>query len=88
MKVPLASAMLAFVLFAVPLAGEAQQAGKVWRIGVLSFTRFPGDASRHSGKGFEISGTSKAATLSSSTGTPMGRTSCFRRSPLNSYDRK
>jgi len=30
-------------VFAAPLGAEAQQAGKVWRIGVLSFTRFPGE---------------------------------------------
>jgi ABC-type uncharacterized transport system substrate-binding protein len=29
------TAFVALLLFAVPLAGEAQQAGKVWRIGVL-----------------------------------------------------
>jgi hypothetical protein len=26
-----------------PLAADAQQTGTAWRIGVLSFTRFPGD---------------------------------------------
>jgi putative ABC transport system substrate-binding protein len=29
-----------------PLAAEGQQAGKVWRVGVLSFTNFPGEESR------------------------------------------
>jgi putative tryptophan/tyrosine transport system substrate-binding protein len=32
--------------FAAPLAVEAQQPGKVWRIGVLSFTSFPGEEGR------------------------------------------
>src|SRR3989442_13464934 len=33
--------ILAVSLFAVPLAAEGQQAGKVWRIGVLSTVRTP-----------------------------------------------
>src|SRR5687767_4727779 len=32
-----------FAVLAAPLGSEARQAGKVWRIGVLSFTRFPGE---------------------------------------------
>ena len=33
-------------LLATPLAAEAQPAGTAWRIGVLSFTRFPGEENR------------------------------------------
>jgi putative ABC transport system substrate-binding protein len=33
-------------LLAAPLAAEAQSGGKIWRIGVLSFTSFPGEENR------------------------------------------
>jgi len=41
---------------ATPLAGEAQQAGKIWRIGVLTIL-YPPDAARASVAAFEQAAT-------------------------------
>jgi putative ABC transport system substrate-binding protein len=46
MKLTLRTATMVLVFLALPLASEAQQAGKVWRIGYLSQAAAEGDKSR------------------------------------------
>jgi hypothetical protein len=41
MKTPALATILALGLFAAPLATEAQQEGRVWRIGTLGWARAP-----------------------------------------------